>query len=120
MPAWMRRYLRSGSLNSHFLRALFAAAVLRCLSAWFVYGPQALDDYKHGVWPAYQFFAKIPLDLPDYRSHLLVWFLSLFVEMASWAGANSALAQVRAMYLGLGLSSLLGLYGPLPYVRRFR
>lgn len=120
MPRWMRHYLADHSLNVHFLRALILGAVLRALSAWFVYGPQALDDYKHGVWPAYQFFAKIPLDLPDYRSHLLVWFLSVPVEMASWVGATSALAQVRAMYLALGLTSLLGIYGTYLFVRGIR
>lgn len=120
MPIWLRRYLASASVKTHFYRALAAGALVRGLSAWFVYGPQALDDYKHGVWPAYQFFAKIPLDLPDYRSHLLVWFLSLFVEAASWFGASSALAQVRAMYLGLAFTSLLGIYGTYLYVRTFR
>lgn len=117
MPQWMRRYLDSGTIQTHFLRALMLGAVARICSAWFVYGPQALDDYKHGVWPAWQFFSGLPLDIPEYRSHLLVWFLSFFVEIASMLGANSALAQVRAMYLGLGLTSLLGLYGTYLYVR---
>lgn len=120
MPNWMRRYLGSAELQTHLFRALVLGGLLRILSAWFVYGPQALDDYKHGVWPAYQFFAHIPLDLPDYRSHLLVWFLSLFIEIASWVGATSALAQVRAMYLGLGAVSLLGIYGTYLFVRGFR
>ncbi len=120
MPKKLRRYLASLDLRAHFIRALILGAGARFLSAWFVYGPQALDDYKHGVYPAYQFFAKIPLDLPDYRSHLLVWFLSLFVEVASWFGATSALAQVRAMYFGLGLTSLVGIYGTYLYVRSFR
>lgn len=120
MPQWMRRYLDSGNLQLHFKRALIVGAIARICSAIFVYGPQALDDYKHGVWPAYQFFAGIPLDIPDYRSHLLVWFLSFFVEIASMFGATSALAQVRAMYLGLGFTSLLGIYGTYLYVRSFQ
>lgn len=119
MPHWMRRYLNSQNLKTHFLRALLLGALVRGLCAWFVYGPQALDDYKHGVWPAYQFFAGQPLDLPDYRSRLLVWFLSLFIHVASWGGFTSALAQVRAMYLGLGLTSLLGIWGTYIYVRNF-
>lgn len=120
MPKWLRRYLGSGDLKLHLKRALIIGAALRILSAIFVYGPQALDDYKHGVWPAYQFFAGIPLDIPQYRSHLLVWFLSLFAEMASWVGVTSALGQVRAMYLGLGFTSLVGIYGTYLYVRDFR
>ena len=120
MPKWLRQYLGSGDLNLHLKRALIIGAGLRILSAIFVYGPQALDDYKHGVWPAYQFFAGISLDLPQYRSHLLIWFLSLFTEVASWVGVTSALGQVRAMYLGLGLTSLVGIYGTYLYVRDFR
>jgi len=120
VPHWMRRFLISSDLRAHLLRALLLGAVLRILSAWFVYGPQALDDYKHGVWPAYQFFAGIPLDLPDYRSHLLVWFLAGFTEIASWFGVTSALGQVRAMYLGLGITSLVGIYGTYLYVRGFK
>ncbi len=120
MPKWMRRYLADSTLKTHLVRALLLGSVLRLLSSWFVYGPQALDDYKHGVWPAYQFFAQLPLEIPEYRSHLLVWFLSIFIEMASWVGATSALAQVRAMYFGLGATSLLCIYATYIYVRGFR
>jgi hypothetical protein len=108
----MRAYLQTGDLRAHFWRALLMALVLRLLSAYFVYGPQALDDYKHGVWPAYQFFAGLDLtDFPGYRSHLLVWFLAGFVKIASFFGVSSALAQVRSMYVGLALTSLLGVLG---------
>src|SRR3954470_9311330 len=117
MPKWLRRYLRSADLRAHFWRAMFLGATLRILSAWFVYGPQALDDYKHGVYPAYQFFAGIPLDLPDYRSRLLVWLLGGFTYLASFAGVTSALGQVRAMYLGLGFISLIGIVGTHYYAR---
>lgn len=116
----MRRFLNDSSLSTHFKRALLLGAALRVLSAWFVYGPQALDDYKHGVWPAYQFFAGLPLDIPEYRSHLLVWFLSAFVEVGSFFGVTSALGQVRAMYLGLATVSLLGIVGTYFYVRESR
>lgn len=117
MPKWLRRYLHSADLRTHFWRALIAGAVLRILSAWYVYGPQALDDYKHGVYPAWQFFAGLPLDLPDYRSRLLVWLLGGFTYVASFFGVSSALGQVRAMYLGLGLLSLIGIVGTHYYAR---
>jgi hypothetical protein len=120
VPNWLSRYLSGGDLRKHFQRALVLGAILRLCSAIFVYGPQALDDYKHGVWPAWQFFAGVPLDLPQYRSHLLIWFLSIFAEMASWIGVTSALGQVRAMYIGLGAVSLLGIVGTYFYVRDFR
>jgi hypothetical protein len=99
---------------------LGAGLLLRLTCAFFVYGPQALDDYKHGVWPAYQFFAGQPLDLPDYRSHLLVWILAAFIKAGSWFGLTSALAQVRTMYVGLALISVVGFYGTYLFVRGFR
>jgi hypothetical protein len=120
MPRWMRRFLSRKSLAFHLRASLLAGLVARLLSAFFVYGPQALDDYKHGVWPAYQFFAGLPLDLPDYRSHLLIWLLGGFTWIASRVGATSALAQVRAMYAGLALLSLLGIYGTYLFVKPFR
>jgi hypothetical protein len=100
--------------------ALAGGMVARGLCAYFVYGPQALDDYKHGVWPAYQFFAGQTMDLPDYRSHLLVWILAGFLKIGALFGISSALAQVRTMYFGLALISLLGIYGTYLFVRGFR
>jgi len=120
MPQWARRFLRAKSLLQHFWIALICGLALRVLCAIFVYGPQALDDYKHGVWPAYQFFAGQPMDLPDYRSHLLIWILAAFIRVGSWIGLTSALAQVRMMYLGLGLVSTLGLWGTFLFVKSFR
>ena len=116
----MRRFLSRKPLKWHLCLALVTGTVARGLCAWFVYGPQALDDYKHGVWPAYQFFAGLPLDLPEYRSHLLVWILAAFIKAGFWFGAESALAQVRAMYFGLAALSLLGIYGTYLFVRGVR
>lgn len=120
MPSWLRRFLKSRSLKSHFLLALGLGLLARALCAFFVYGPQALDDYKHGVWPAYQQFAGLPLDLPDYRSHLLHRTLAVFLEVGSWFGVSSALNQVRVMYLGLALISLLAILGTYLYGREFK
>lgn len=117
MRRWLRLYLCSATLQVHFWRALIVGLVLRLLSAYFVYGPQALDDYKHGVYPAWQFFAHLPLDLPDYRSRLLVWFLGAFVHIASWFGVESALGQVRAMYVGLAVTSLVAIVGTYLYAQ---
>lgn len=120
MPKWMCHFLYSKDLKSHLKTALFLAFVTRALSAFFVYGPQALDDYKHGVWPAYQHFAGLPLDLPAYRSHLLIWLLSGFVEVGSWLGVTSALGQVRSMYMGLGILSLSGVIGAYYFAKTVR
>jgi hypothetical protein len=99
---------------------MLAGLVARICAAYFVYGPQALDDYKHGVYPAYQYFAGLPLDLPDYRSHILIWLLSFFLRIGHWFGVESALAQVRTMYLGLGVFSLIGIWGTYLFVRNYR
>lgn len=120
MPAWMRCYLAHKSLRQHFLVCMGAGLAFRLLCAYFVYGPQALDDYKHGVWPAYQYFAGLPVDLPEYRSFLLVWLLAGFLKVGSWFGATSAVAQVRAIYAGLGLLSLTGIWGTYLFVRDLR
>lgn len=120
MPKWLRRYLYRGSLDRHFARALAIGFGLRLASAVFVYGPQALDDYKHGVWPAYQLYAGQSLDLPAYRSLLLTWTLSLAPRVVGWFGIDSALGQVRAMYLELALISLLAIVGAYAFARRER
>ncbi|MGE4131178.1 MAG: hypothetical protein AB7F86_06035 [Bdellovibrionales bacterium] len=117
MPNCLRNYFFRHSLRWHFLVAFAVGLVLRGLCAYFVFGPQALDDYKHGVWPAYQFFANLPLDIPNYRSHLLVWTLSSFIWLGSLVGVDSALGQVRSMYFGLGAISMTALLGTYLYVR---
>ncbi len=119
MPRWARRYLTHRPLLHHLWIALAVGMVLRALCAFFVYGPQALDDYNHGVWPAYQFFTGQVVDLPDYRSHLLVWLLAGFIRAGSWFGVESALAQVRVMYFGLAAFSSLGILGTYLFVRNF-
>jgi phosphatidylinositol glycan class B len=120
MPITLIRYLRRHSLSFHLCRALIIGFTLRSLSAYFVYGPQALDDYKHGVWPAFQIFSGQIPDLPPYRSHLLVWLLVGFIDVAHFFGLESALSQVRAMYFGLGVLSLLAIYGASLYASCFR
>lgn len=120
MPKWLRRHFIRGDLKFHFVVALAVGFLLRLLSAWFVYGPQALDDYKHGVWPAYQFFAGEVMDLPDYRSHILIWLLAGFLKIGSWFGVESALAQVRTMYIGLASVSLLAIVGTYLFATSFK
>jgi hypothetical protein len=114
------RYFRRHSVYFHLTVAMAAGLFLRLLAAYFIYGPQALDDYKHGVWPAYQYFIGQPMDLPDYRSHLLVWVLAFFVRVAHAFEAESALTQVRSMYVGLAIISLLSFVGAYLYTSCFR
>lgn len=119
MPKFLRKFLHSHNLFWHLGWALFLGLFARALSAHFVYGPQALDDYKHGVWPAYQYFAGQAVSLPEYRSHFLIWILGGVLKIASVAGVSTALTQVRCMYLALGVLSLLGVIGTYFYVRNF-
>lgn len=120
MPKFLKRYFDVVPLRLHMWIALLLGLVARLCSAYYVYGPQALDDYKHGVWPAYQYFSGQALNIPEYRSHLLIWFLSYFVRLAYVLDFDSALDQVRAMYMGLGITSLVGIYGTYLYVERFK
>ena len=120
MPKSWRRYLLTRDLRTHLFRALGLGLLLRGLSAWFVYGPQALDDYKHGVWPAYQMFKGQTVEIPEYRSWLLNGVLRVALEVAGLLGVTSARGQVRAMYFELGLISLLGIYGTYLFARHQR
>ncbi len=120
MPMWLRRYLAGSPLHVHLIRALVLGLLFRLLAAYFVYGPQALDDYRHGVWPAYQYFIGETPDLPDYRSHLLMWLLAGFIGIGSWLSMDSALAQVRVMYTGLAIVSLTGILGTYAFVKAAR
>lgn len=119
MPQFLAKYLDENNLSYHFYRALYWGFGLRLLTSFFVYGPQALDDYKHGVIPAYELFAGLPLSLPDYRSPLLNWVLSGWLEVGAWLGMESALSQVRWMYALLGLLSLSAIVGAYLYARNF-
>lgn len=120
MIDFIGRYIRGRDFRFHFFWALLLAFLTRSICAYFVYGPQALDDYKHGVWPAYQFFVGMDSSLPEYRSFLLVWVLSAFVYTGHFLGLDSALAQVRWMYFGLGILSLTALWGTAIYYRALR
>lgn len=92
---------------------------LRLLSAYFVYGPQALDDYKHGVLPAYQWAAGLADSLPGYRSYLIVWFLGVVTKFSMAVGIDSPLGQVRVMYAALAIWSLVA-WAPIPTVAKQR
>lgn len=103
--------LKSLSYNQHLTLALVLGLFFRLLCSFFVYGPQALDDYKHGLIPAYQFHYGLPLELPDYRSHLLHWTLQIFLYPADALGITSALGQSWCIYIGLSFIALLGIWG---------
>jgi hypothetical protein len=78
----------------------------------------ALDDYRHGIWPAYQNWMEIAPNIPAYRSHLILWMLGSFYSVAEWFGITGPVGQVRVAYMGLGLFSLLGILGTYFYVQK--
>lgn len=120
MPNFLIRYFESYPLRHHLLVATLIGLLLRICTAWFVYGPQAMDDYHHGVLPAWQLFSGQSVALPEYRSYLLVWLLDAFLLIATPFELHSGLSMVRAMYLGLGVISLLAVLGAYFYVSPFK
>jgi hypothetical protein len=79
------------NLKKHLIIALFVGLWLRLLCAHFDYGPFALDDYLHG----------------------------LILRVGEFFGADNALSKIRVMLYGLGVFSLIGVYGTYLYVRNF-
>lgn len=113
---------KTKTLEQHLLYALLLGLFFRLLSAYFVYGPQALDDYFHGIMEASKFYLTGTHDLPEYRSPFLVWLLGGWLKLVSlFAGGDelSTLWQIRWMMGFLGLVSLVGIYGTYLYVREF-
>lgn len=119
MPSFFQNYLDRYDLKFHFIRALYWGLGLRLITAYFVYGPQALDDYKHGVIPAYELFKGLSTSLPDYRSPLLNWVLSAWLHIGSFLGMESGLSQVRWMYALLGVISLSAIIGAYLYAKNY-
>ena len=111
------RYLTSFDLRVHLLVALVLGFAFRLAAAYFVFGAQALDDYRHGVLPAYQNYAGLESTLPDYRSPLIVWMLSGWLKMGANIGIDQPVEQIRWMYMALGTLSLSGLFGVYFYFR---
>lgn len=86
------------------------ALVLRVLCAYFVYGPQALDDYEHGIIPVLNWFHGMPLDLPDYRNPLLTYTLRFWLEVGRIFSIHALVDQIRWLEFGLALLQMSGLY----------
>lgn len=105
-------------LSRHLLWALLLAFAFRTLTAYFNYGPQSVDDYDHGLLPAWELVRGIPLDLPAWRSPLLVWTLFPFAWLGSALGLTVSFDQFRVIMTGLGLFSLLGIWNFGKYLSR--
>lgn len=97
-------------LRKHLTFALLLAFVFRALTAYFNYGPQSVDDYDHGLIPAWELLRGIPLNLPDWRSPLLVWTLYPFAKLGSLLGLTVSFDIFRVIMVALAGFSLWGIY----------
>ena len=93
-----------------FWKFFLWALVLRTLCAYFVYGPQALDDYAHGLIPVLHWFHQGVLELPDYRSPLLIYTLRFWLEVGRLFSIDALVDQIRWLGFGLSLLQLSGMF----------
>lgn len=105
-------------LSRHLMWAVLLAFVFRMFTAYFNYGPQSVDDYDHGLLPAWELLRGIPLDLPAWRSPLLVWTLFPLAWLGKTLGFTVSFDIFRVVMMGLGLFSLLGIWNFGRYLSR--
>ncbi len=87
--------------------------VLRCASLNYSFGPQTLDDYRHALFPGLQWSQGQTLNVPPYRSHLLIWGIGLWFKCAQSIGLVEPLSKLKMALFGIHLLSFcfpLGLY----------
>ncbi len=108
-------FLKNRSLKQHFCIAIVIGLVLRICSAYFAFGPQALDDYLNQILPALRLIRGLPHELPTYRSPLMIWMIKAWIEFGSLLSIDAIVNQIRWVYFGLALFSLLGIYGAYKY-----
>ncbi|MBC7464765.1 MAG: hypothetical protein H7256_02135 [Bdellovibrio sp.] len=99
------------NLWKHLWIALAIGFLFRFFSAYFVFGPQALDDYLNQLIPSYKFAQGLPHLLPAWRSPLVVWMIGTVIKVAQEVGITSPVGQVQAVYLFLGAFSLTAFLG---------
>ncbi len=98
-------------LLRHFWIALAIGLLFRVLSAYFVFGPQALDDYLNQLIPSYKFAEMGAHFLPPWRSPLVIWILAGVINAAKWMGIVNPVAQAQAVYVFIGILSLTTFLG---------
>lgn len=111
MPQSLLNFVYQFNARTHLIFAMILGLFARLMCVFFVYGPQALDDYKHGFIPAFQKAYHLTSTLPDYRNPLLHEVLSQFITWGHLIGVSSALGETRLMMVGLALISMLGIWG---------
>ena len=98
---------------------LGACIFFRLCSAYFVYGPQALDDYINTLLRVKKYLAGQDLELAPWRSPLIVWILGFFVKCNEFiVGQFNPTDRIRLIYSFLALISLMGPLGAWFYYSR--
>ncbi len=105
------RILKHSTHRQILISALLLGLALRCLSAWYVWGPQALDDFMDVLEPAWKFSIGQDTGIHDYRSPLFIWIIGSWIKFGGLFGISKAVAQIRWVYFFLAVSSLTGILG---------
>lgn len=98
---------KNQKLVSVFLVLLFVGFAARMVTSYVVYGPQSMDDYGHGVLPGIEFTDGKALEIPVWRSPLLVWTLGAITAAGKSLGIPEMFPLIRFQLIVLGLFSLL-------------
>lgn len=109
---------RLALIRRHTLIAVGLAFVFRILTSIFSYGPQSVDDYSHGLIPTWELLRGLPLDLPLWRSPLLVWTLAPFAALAEVLGIQVSFDIFRVIMVALSIFSLWGIWAMGQYILR--
>lgn len=98
-------------LKKHLLIALLLGFVARELSAYFVFGPQALDDYLNQLIPSFKYLTTGSHGLPAWRSPLVIWIFSGWLKLGTLLNITIPVHQVQWVYSLLNLMSLSCFFG---------
>jgi Alg9-like mannosyltransferase family len=85
------------------------ALVLRTLCAYLVFGALSVDDYSHGLLPTIETLHGKALEIPVWRSPLLVWTLRPWAQLGELLGLSANFSLIRWIMFGLGLFAWLWL-----------
>lgn len=105
-------------LRQHFFIALGLGFVARTTAAYLVYGAQSVDDYSHGVLPALESTIGKEMQIPLWRSPLLVWVLTAIVRLGQMLGLTSVFSTIRFVFFVLGVFSLIAIWSYYEYVKQ--
>ncbi len=98
---------KNQKLVSVFLVLFLFGFASRMVTSYVVYGPQSMDDYGHGVLPGIEFTDGKALEIPVWRSPLLVWTLGAITAVGKTIGLPEVFPLIRFQLIVLGLFSLL-------------